>query len=88
MIPQYLRPFFWDINLDDFEPTYYPEYTIFRLLEYGDDRAVGWLKETFSETEIKAVIRAERRLSRKSANFWSLVYRIPCDEVSALQRID
>jgi len=88
MIPQYLRPFFWDVNIDDFEPTSYPDYTIARILEYGDDRAVAWLKETFSEDQIKQVIRSERRLSRKSANFWALVYGIPADNVAALKQSD
>lgn len=85
MIPQYLRPFFWDINIENFDPKSYPEYIIARLLEYGDSRAISWLKEVFSEDEIKEVIRKERRLSRKSATFWALVYNIPFTEVAALK---
>jgi len=85
MIPQRLRPFFWDADLDRFDPISHPAYTIARILEYGDERAVAWLKEMFSEDEIKQVIRRERRLSRRSANFWALVYRIPSDEVAALK---
>ncbi len=85
MIPQYLRPFFWDINIEDFDPHSYPEYTIYRILEYGDEKAVSWLKETFSENEIKEVIRKEARLSRRSATFWALVYQIPFTEVAALK---
>ena len=85
MVPQYLRPFFWDIKVDEFDPISYPEYTIFRILEFGDERAVAWLRETFPEEEIKRVLRGERRLSRRSANFWALVYGIPPDEVAALK---
>lgn len=85
MIPQHLRPLFWDVNLDNFNPTASPEYTIARILEYGDERAVAWMKETFSEAEIKRVICTERRLSRKSANFWALVYGIAFHEVAALR---
>lgn len=85
MIPQYLYSLFWDVNLDNFNPTAYPEYTIARILEYGDERAVVWMKETFSEAEIKQVICTERRLSRKSANFWALVYGIASHDVAALQ---
>jgi len=32
------------------------------------------------------VIRAEHRLSAKSANFWALVYRIPAQEVAAFRQ--
>ncbi|MDA2938122.1 hypothetical protein MYX75_07670 [Acidobacteria bacterium AH-259-A15] len=85
MIPKYLRPFFWDINLENFDPASYPEYTLYRLLEYGDDKAVVWLRETFSEAKIKEVIRTEGRLSRRSANFWALVYAVPFGEVAALK---
>lgn len=85
MIPQHLRALFWDTNLDSFNPTTFPQYTIARVLEYGDDKAVAWLKETFSEARISEVVRTERRLSRRSANFWALVYRIPSDQVAALK---
>ena len=85
MIPQYLRTLFWDINLDDFDPVAFPAYTIGRVLEYGDQDAVGWLKDTFSESQIVDVIRTERRLSRRSANFWAIVYRVSSDQVPALK---
>ena len=85
MIPQHLYPLFWDVNVANFNPTAHPEYTIARILEYGDERAVAWMKETFSEAEIKRVIRTERRLSRKSANFWALVYGVASHDVAALR---
>jgi hypothetical protein len=63
----------------------FPAYTIARVLEHGDDKAVAWLRDTFSEAQIVEVLRTERRLSRKSANFWALVYHVPPEEVPALQ---
>jgi hypothetical protein len=42
------------------------------------------MKETFSESDIKRVIATERRLSKKSANFWALVYGIAPGDVEAL----
>jgi hypothetical protein len=79
-----LRLFFWDVDPETFDPHAYPEYTIFRLLEFGDEIAIAWLRAEFSQDQIEAVIRAERRLSRRSAAFWALVYRIPREEVAAL----
>jgi hypothetical protein len=84
MIPQHLRPLFWDINLDSFDPSSYPQYTIARVLEFGDREAVAWLREVFSERQIKEVVCKERRLTRRSATFWALVYDIPQDQVAAL----
>jgi hypothetical protein len=85
MIPKHLHPLFWDVNLDDFNLVAYPDYTIARVLEIGDEKAVKWMKDNFSEADIKRVIATERRLSRKSANFWALVYRIAPEEVAALR---
>jgi hypothetical protein len=85
VIPQRLRPFFWDVNVAQFDPQAYPDYTIARILEIGDERAVAWLKEAFAEDEIRRVIRTERRLSRKPASFWALVYQIPRSQVAALK---
>jgi uncharacterized protein DUF6922 len=84
MIPSNLQKLFWDTNLDTFTPEAYPDYTIYRVLELGDDEAVTWLRQTFSEAEIRRVLSAERRLSPKSANFWALIYGVPSREVAAL----
>ena len=84
MIPSHLQTLFWDTNLDNFKPEAYPDYTIFRVLEYGDEKAVEWLRGAFSESEIRRVLCSESRLSRKSANFWALVFRVPSHEVAAL----
>ncbi len=84
MVPNYLKPLFWDTDLAEFRPEEYPDYTILRVLEYGDETAVAWLRATFSEAEVRRVLRTERRLSPKSATFWALVYGIPADEVAAL----
>jgi hypothetical protein len=85
MIPECLRTLFWDTNLDNFDLLAFPTYTIARILEYGDQDAVAWLKKTFSETQIVNVVRTERRLSRRSANFWALVYGVSPDQVAALK---
>ena len=84
MIPNELRPFFWEVNGDTFEPQEFKEYTIGRILELGTEPAVAWMKANFSVEDIKNVIREEHRLSPKSATFWALLYGIPGEEVAAL----
>jgi hypothetical protein len=85
MIPQYLHTLFWDTNLNNFNPADFPENTVTRDLEYGDRDAVTWLRQTFSEAQIVKVLRSDRRLSRKSANFWALIYGVSPDDVAALR---
>lgn len=84
MLPDHLRPFFWDIDAASFDPYRHREYTIARILELGTPDAIAWLEEHFPEDQIKAVVRTNRRLSRKSATFWALVYEIPADDVAVL----
>ncbi len=79
---------FWDAKREDFDPAAHPDYTIARVLESGDERAAAWLRGFFSEAQIKKVIRSERRLTRKSANYWALIYGIPAGQVAALRPVD
>ena len=84
MVPNELHTLFWDTNLVDFDPASHPDYTIFRVLEYGDLAAVEWLRSIFADREIVRVLKTERRLSPKSATFWALVYHLSTDQVAAL----
>jgi hypothetical protein len=85
MIANHLSPFFWDIDIDNFDPRSYPRYTIVRLLEYGNLEAILWLKEQFPEEMIKDVVRTERTLTPRTATFWALVYHMPSEEITALK---
>ena len=85
MTPQHLRLIFWDTNLESFDPAEYPVYTIERVLEYGDEAAVAWLRRTFTEEQIVDVLRTGRHLTPLSANFWALLFGLPAQEVAALR---
>ncbi|HKJ80513.1 MAG TPA: hypothetical protein VJ954_00710 [Ignavibacteriaceae bacterium] len=84
-IPKHLYTLFWDVNTTTFDPLEYPHYTISRVLEFGNEEAVTWMKGLFSESEIKRVIKSDKKLSPKSANFWAIMFRIPIGEIAALK---
>lgn len=84
MIPEDLRPFFWEVDIKSFDPAMHSHYTIARLLEYGNPAAISWMRAHFSTALVRDVICSERKLSPKSATFWGLVYGIPFDEIAAL----
>jgi hypothetical protein len=84
-IPQQLHHLFWDIDPASFDPGEFPQYTIKRILESGDEQEASWMKETFSDEQIKEVIRSERSLTPKSAQFWATLYHLPVREVAALK---
>jgi hypothetical protein len=83
-LPDFLRPYFWEIDFDRLCLSERQVYIIERVLEYGGDRAIRWLKETFAPETIAAVVRRSRRLSANTANLWALVLDIPRDQVTCL----
>ncbi len=87
-LPDYLFPLFWDVDVKKFYPAKFPEYTVSRILEFGDERAVSWMKEFYSFDQIVDVIKSDHRLTSKSANFWALIYNISKREVATLKKED
>jgi len=67
------RSLFWDIEPDRLDLQRNKEYVIERILELGDERAVRWLFSKYPRSEIIKVLASSRRISRKSANYWSLI---------------
>ena len=86
-MPKQFQTLFWDVNIASFNPHEYPRYTICRILELGDKEAFTWMKENFSESQIEEVLKTETRLSRKSANFWAIIFGVPFNEVAALNHV-
>jgi len=86
VIPSYLHQYFWDIRVESFNKKGSPDFTIERILEYGDKRAVNWLTNNFDLKTIKEVVLKSRRLSPKSANYWALILGINKKKVKCLQR--
>jgi hypothetical protein len=81
MVPQHARLLFWDINVETFDPRAWPRYTIERVLEHGDEDDVSWLLGIVSREQIQETLRTTRRLSRRSAGFWALVFDVPAAEL-------
>ena len=72
-----IEKYFWDVNPVDLDITTHKRYIIERILDMGDDAAVSWLRQTFSENDIEEVISTSRRLSAKSKHFWQLIAQKP-----------
>jgi len=83
-LPAFLRPYFWEVDFTRVRLPEHEVYVIERLLEYGDDQAIGWLRRAFAPESIARVVRRSRRLSRNTANLWSLLLGIPREEITCL----
>jgi len=67
------RALFWDTEPARLDLQENKEYIIERTLELGGDKAVKWLFSVYPRADIKKVLAKSRRISRKSANYWSLI---------------
>lgn len=67
-----LERFFWDVDSVGLDPFRHKAYIIDRILEFGDEKAVRWLFETYTRDDITAILESDRSLSVKSRNFWRL----------------
>jgi len=83
-LPAFLKPYFWEVDFARLQLPEHEVYVIERLLEYGDDQAIRWLRRTFAPESIARVVRRSRRLSRNTANLWGLLLGIPREEITCL----
>jgi len=70
-IPPTITKYFWGDNLQELDFHTHQKYITQTLLEKGDITATQWLFTQIPKTQIKSLL-PELKLSKKSANFWSL----------------
>ena len=73
MVKGAIQKYFWDVNPADLDIVTHKRYIIERILDLGDDEAVAWLHQTFSQKDIEEVLATSRRISLKSRHFWELI---------------
>lgn len=81
LLPDSLRPFFWDVDFDRLTVEENSFFIISRLLEHGDEPSASFLLNTYDEDKITHVVRTSRVLSRRSRGFWMIYFGIegePC----------
>ncbi len=85
-LPQFLKPYFWDVDFAKLDYKKYSRFVLGRILEYGDKRAISWMQRNFSKGDIAGVLSRLRAVSPKSANFWALIYGIDKKKILCLQK--
>lgn len=84
-LPKYLAQFFWDIDFAKLDPKIRAQYVVERILEMGNIEAVRWVFKQYTKDTIKRVVCQSRAISKKTANYWSLMLDIPKEEILCLQ---
>ncbi|MEO0005766.1 MAG: hypothetical protein ABIK47_00430 [candidate division WOR-3 bacterium] len=76
IIPDYITRLFWDVKKDRVDINHHARYIIRRVLDFGDEQAVKWLRQTYPDALIKDVVMAQKGLSRKTRAFWMHYYQL------------
>ena len=85
-LPRFLQKYFWDVDFKKLDRKIHYQFIIERILEYGDEKAVKWAKNNFKLNDIKKVLSKSKNLSKKSANFWQLIFKIKKDKILCLRK--
>lgn len=85
-LPSFSHKYFWDTNLSALDVRRHQTYIIERLLEHGDLNCLHWLNKSYMKKDIQKVIKNSKRLSAKTANFFSLYYNLPKGEIACLNQ--
>lgn len=84
--PAFLKKYFWDIDFDKLDVKAHSLDILVRILEYGDEKAIKWIKQNFTKDDVTWVLFHLRGVSPKSANFWTLIFGIDRRKVLCLQK--
>lgn len=85
-LPKFLEKYFWDVEFEKIDRKAYSYDVLTRLLEYGDEKAISWIKRNFTKQHIEDVLLHYRGVSPQSANFWALIFNIDRRKVLCLQK--
>ncbi len=85
-LPAFLKKYFWDTEFGKLSLEKRRVYVLKRILEYGDAKAVAWMRNNFAVSEMVSALSHYRGYSQKSANYWALLLNIPREKIPCLRK--
>lgn len=85
-IPGFIASYLWDVKTDDLVPQKHADFIIERVLEYGDEKSLIWLKKKFSREKIISILTKSKRISPKTGNFYAIYYNLPKEQLLCIQQ--
>lgn len=85
-LPDFLRPYFWDVAFDKIELKRSAFFVIKRVLDRGNLYDIRWLLKIYGKDEIKKVVMETRDLARPTGNFWADILQLDKTKVPCLQK--
>ena len=72
---KFRQELFWDVNPDNIDPEKHARYIIERVLEFGNDGEVRWMKSFYTPSLIREVVEKSRSLMPETRNLWHLILK-------------
>ena len=85
-LPEFLRPYFWDVRFEELEKEKHEVFVIKRVLDRGDTNSLRWVIENYGKDAIRQVVLTSRDLSRPTASFWTFILDLDPKQVPCLQK--
>jgi hypothetical protein len=73
MLPVEFKKYFWDCKFDELKWETYKIYITERLLNFGDMKAVDWIKSNLSDKEILNIVNTSKSIDAKTKNYWNFI---------------
>ncbi|MDO8668180.1 MAG: hypothetical protein Q7K35_03715 [bacterium] len=74
-VVNFRQSLFWDIDPRTLNIKKHANYIIERIMEFGKDKEVKWLWRTYSQPQLKKVVRSSRVLNPRTKTLWSLLLK-------------
>ena len=72
---EFNQTLFWDVDPKTIDTKKHSQYIIERVLEFGSDKNVKWLFNTYKPNLLKKVVKQSRSLSPKTKSLWNLILK-------------
>lgn len=73
--PEFRQSLFWDTDPKKIDTDKNAEYIIERILDFGRDEEVRWLRKHYPPSAIKKVVENPRRLMPRTKSLWTLLLK-------------
>lgn len=85
-LPESFRPYFWDVNFEELTADKNPAFVVLRVVDLGNTSALKWIVERYGLEFVKKVILKSRAISRKTANYWALIFNLDPKTILCLNK--
>lgn len=80
-MPEQFKKYFWDTEFEKLDVKKNMKYIISRLFCEGNFEAFRWIRDTYTEEEIRQTVKTTRRLNPITASFLKNIYNLKKEEM-------